>query len=97
MMSARWLDAQEAHTIGLVNFVTSETELQDKAMDFAVKLTERSRHGLAEMKRLAREGICLESRQAMRLEADAAARHILSPDTEEGLAAFEARRKPIFR
>lgn len=95
-MSARWLDAQEAHAIGLVNAVTPDDELQVKTMEFALKLTERSRLGLAEMKRLVREGISLETRQAMRLEADAAARHILSPDTAEGFAAFQARRKPNF-
>ncbi len=96
MMSARWLDAREAHTIGLVNVVTADDELQDKTLEFVLKLTERSRNGLSEMKRLARDGISLETRQAMRLEADAAARHILSPDTAEGLAAFKARRKPSF-
>lgn len=96
MFSARWLSADEAFAIGLVNIVTADDELQATAMEYALKLTERSRLGLAEMKRLAREGMALEQRQAMRLEADAAARHILSPDTAEGLAAFQERRKPNF-
>lgn len=96
MFSARWLDADEAQALGLVNAVTADDALWDSAMAYAMKLTERSRQGLAEMKRLAREGLSLEPRQAMRLEIDAAARHILGPDTSEGLAAFRARRKPNF-
>lgn len=96
MFSARWLDADEAQALGLVNTVTADDALWDSAMAYAAKLTERSRQGLAEMKRLAREGLSLEPRLAMRLETDAAARHILGPDTREGLAAFQARRKPNF-
>ncbi len=96
MFSARWLDSDEAHALGLINTVVADDALWATAMSYAVKLTERSRQGLAEMKRLASEGLSLQPRQAMRLEADAAARHIFGPDTTEGLAAFQARRKPNF-
>lgn len=96
MFSGRWLDADEAQRMGLVNTIVDDAELWSQAMDFARKLTERSPRGLAEMKRLARQGLALESAQAMRLEIDAAARHIVGPDTAEGLAAFQARRKPQF-
>jgi len=96
MYTARWLDAEEARQIGLVNHVVEDEALWRAAMDYAVKLTERSRRGLSEMKRLARDGIGLEVPQAMRLEIDAAARHIIGPDSAEGLSAFAARRKPNF-
>ncbi|MGI9410712.1 MAG: enoyl-CoA hydratase/isomerase family protein, partial [Hyphomicrobiaceae bacterium] len=58
--------------------------------------TDLSRRGLAEMKRLARRGLDLPLDEALRLEQDTATRHLLGPDTAEGLAAFEARRKPNF-
>ena len=96
MYSAKWLTADEAHAIGLVNTVSDDDTLQNDAKAYAEQLTERRRQGLAEMKRLAREGLSLNSRDAMALEAAAAAKHIVGPDTAEGLAAFEARRKPIF-
>ena len=48
------------------------------------------------MKRLARKGLDLPHDAAMHFEAEAAARHITGPDAAEGLAAFEARRKPNF-
>ena len=96
MFTARWLDAEEARQIGLVTHVVDDAALWTAALDYAVKLTERSPRGLAEMKRLVRSGLDLETAQAMRLEMDAAARHLVGRDTAEGLAAFAARRKPDF-
>ena len=96
MYSGKWLTADEAHAIGLINTISDDDTLQDEAMAYAVQLTKRSRQGLAEMKRLGREGLGLSHSEAMALEAAAAARHIVGPDTAEGLAAFEARRKPNF-
>ena len=93
MYSGKWLTADEARAIGLVNYVVDNDALHDEAMASAAKLTERSRLGLAEMKRLAPEGLGLCNSGAMALEAVAAARHIADPAATEGLAAFEARRK----
>ena len=97
MFSGKWLTSDEAQEIGLVTAVCDDAALQNDAMAYAEKLTERSRQGLAEMKRLAREGLELPNSEAMALEAAAAAHHIVGPDTAEGLAAFEARRKPKFQ
>lgn len=96
MFSARWLEADEARAIGLVNYVEDDDALADAARTYAQKLTEGSRQGLAEMKRLAREGLALAPEAAMQLEAEAAARYLVGPETAEGLAAFAARRKPHF-
>lgn len=96
MFSARWLEAEDARAAGLVNYVVDDDKLNDESIAYCVKLTERSRAGLAEMKRLAREGVELRLRDAMTLELEAAVRHIMGGDVSEGLAAFEARRKPSF-
>ena len=96
MFSARWLSAEDSLAYGLINYVSDDDALWSDAMAYAQPLCERSRVGLSEMKRLAREGLELDHEEAMRLEAEAAARHIVGPDTAEGLAAFEERRKPEF-
>lgn len=96
MLSARWLEAEEARAVGLVNHVVDDERLDEEAMAYCVKLAERSRTGLAQMKRLAREGVELRLADAMALERDAAVRHIMSADVSEGLAAFEGRRPPRF-
>jgi len=96
MISARWLAAEEAKAVGLVNYVVQDDALHDEAMTYCVQLAERSRSGLAEMKRLAHEGAELGLAEALALEAEAAVDHIMSDDAVEGLAAFEARRDPVF-
>lgn len=97
MFSARWLKADEAHTLGLVNHIVPDDQLQAAALDYCATLATRSRPGLAEMKRLAREGTEMTLTQSMRLERDAALRHLPGPDVAEGLDAFVNRRAPAFK
>jgi len=96
MFSARWLTADEAQAAGLVNHVVHPDELEDRALDYCARFATRSRSGIAEMKRLAREGVDMTLMQAMRLERDAAVRHLQGPDVGEGLDAFRNRRPPNF-
>ena len=96
MFSARWLDAAEAQAAGLVNHVVPDEALGEAAMEYCHRLATRSRRGLAEMKRLAREGADLAIDAQMRLERDAALRVLPGADVAEGLAAFRARREPQF-
>ena len=96
MFSARWLSADEALAIGLVNYLANDDDLWTDTASYAATLAQRSREGLAQMKRLARDGIDLAADEAMTFEAGVAARHLASADSSEGLAAFRARRKADF-
>ena len=95
--SARWMKSQEAQAAGLVNYVVEDDKLNDQAMAYCKTLATRSRVGLAEMKRLARDGLDLSLAASMRLERDSAVRVLQGADAAEGLAAFEARRTPEFK
>ena len=97
MFSARWLAADEAKEAGLVNYITPDDGLHAAALEYCEKIATRSRTGIAEMKRLAREGADLTIDQQMRLERDAALRALPSADVAEGLDAFEKRRTPDFK
>ena len=97
MFSARWLKSSEAREAGLVNYVVPDEELNKAALEYCQKIATRSRPGIAEMKRLAREGSDLGIDQQMRLERDAAIRALPSGDVAEGLEAFENKRKPDFK
>jgi len=66
-------------------------------LDYCLTIATRSRPGIAEMKRLAREGADMSLDQQMRLERDAAVRALRSEDVAEGLDAFENRRAPAFK
>ena len=95
--SARWVDAETALQFGLVNHVVPPERLQQAAVEYCQALSERSREGLAAMKRLARRGLDMEWNAALRFEEDEVVDMLLNEDVTEGLAAFEARRKPVFK
>lgn len=96
MFSARWLSADEALGMGLVNHITDDDALWQETATYAATLASRSREGIAQMKRLARDGMTMNTDEAMAFEAQVAARHLAGADSKEGLAAFRARRKPDF-
>jgi enoyl-CoA hydratase len=94
--SAAWIDANTAKEWGLVNRVAKDNALRNDAMAYCRTLAERSRSGLATMKRLARQGIDQSLAEGLQLEQKLAPDALMSPDVSEGLAAFNGRRKPNF-
>lgn len=96
MFSARWLSAADALAIGLVNYVVPDAELAAAAFDYCTKLAAKSRSGLALMKRLTDEGLDRTLAGGLDLERELAAPALQSDDVSEGLAAFGARRPPVF-
>jgi len=97
MFSARWLKADEAKDAGLVNYIVPDADLHKAAQEYCQTIATRSRPGIAEMKRIAREGADMTIDQSMRLERDAAVRALPGADVAEGLDAFENRRTPDFK
>lgn len=95
--SARWLEADAALAWGLVNEVVDADALQEHAMAWCRTAAGRSSTGLAAMKRLAREGLDQSLAQGLELEISLAIDALLDADVSEGLAAFQARRTPIFK
>jgi enoyl-CoA hydratase len=94
--SARRIDAPTALAWGLINEVCEPDVLRAHALAYGQALAKRSRHGLATMKRLAREGMNLELAQGLALEKELAHAALNHADVDEGLAAFQARREPKF-
>jgi enoyl-CoA hydratase len=95
--SARWIDAATAEQWGLVNYVVEPDKLHEEALAYCTKIATRSRIGMATMKRLARQGLEGSSEVGLQLEEDLASAALLDDDVSEGLAAFEARRTPVFK
>jgi enoyl-CoA hydratase len=95
--SARWIDAPTALAWGLVNYVVEPDKLAEASMAYCQQVTTRSRVGLATMKRLARQGIDQPLAGGLKLEQDVISRELMNDDVSEGLAAFEARRAPVFK
>jgi len=97
MYSARWLDAEEALSWGLANYVVPDDALQEAALDYARTLAKRNPEALAAMKRLVLDGLEENLTAGLWRELDEAAIALRSENTSEGLAAFQERREPVFK
>jgi len=97
LMRAETIDAARAETIGLVTRVVADDRLADETYDYARRLAD----GPPVAQGLTKRGLhrALESELASMLEWEAEAQATCShtADAYEGVHAFLARRKPIFR
>jgi len=97
MFSGRWLKSGEAQDWGLVNHVIDDEALAGEAEAYCGDLARKSPDGLAAMKRLARQGLDQTLPAGLALERAEVVDALLSDNVSEGLAAFLARRTPVFR
>jgi enoyl-CoA hydratase len=95
-LGVTWIDAARAESFGLVNRVVDDDLLRRETMAYCAQLAERSAPGMALMKRLARIAGRDAMRAGLRAEIEAVIAPLMSADVSEGLAAFQARRKPNF-
>lgn len=95
--TARRIDAPTALAWGLVNQVCEPAELRAAALAYGQGLAQRSRAGLAAMKRLARQGADMPLAQSLAYEEELALHGLMGDDVTEGLAAFQERRAPQFK
>jgi enoyl-CoA hydratase len=94
--SARWIDAATARSGAWSTTWSSPTSWARRA-GYCTQISTRSRGGLAIMKRLARQGMDQPLGGGLKLEEDGRAAELMDDDVSEGLAAFEARRPPVFK
>lgn len=89
--------AEELVSAGLINIVVDDDELTAATASLAAKIVTKSPVGLRRMKQLLNDGLEQPIDTALRLELLACEVHAQSEDMKEGLAAFEAKRRPVFR
>jgi enoyl-CoA hydratase/carnithine racemase len=94
VMSAAPIDAQEAHRIGLANYVVPRAKLMAEVYAYARKLTENVSEAMG--KHII--NLCLNTDMATGryLERLAQSGLVLSPQHAEGMRAFREGRKPKF-
>jgi len=97
MFTADFVPAADLVAAGLVNFVVDDAELAAAAARVCQKIASKSRPGLRAMKQLVDDGLQQPVQTALRLELLASALHAHSNDQKEGLAAFEEKRRPVFK
>jgi enoyl-CoA hydratase len=97
ILTGEIIDAQVAHSIGLVNMVVPHEELAAKTLELANRIAEKSPVAL----RLAKEAVKTAARstldEGLRREIDLFALCFSSADKDEGVTAFLEKRKPEFK
>lgn len=96
IMTGRNVKADEAERIGLVNAVV-EGDLMEAGMEFAGKFTRYSLPALEFARRAVQRAGDVPLNEGLRVEADLSTLAYRLGDAEEGMAAFEEKRKPEFK
>ena len=96
LMTGAFVDAPEAHRIGLVNRVVPAAELPAAAAALARELAQGPAAGLAATKDALEVEATMDLEQALDHEARVQAELMTRPDFHEGFAAFVAKRPPRF-
>jgi enoyl-CoA hydratase/carnithine racemase len=96
LLSSRRLDTEEAHRIGLVNFVTAPECLHSDTFDYARQLARRSPASMATIKTQVLAGYQESLDAAFARADDEMAAAVGEPDWVEGYQAFLAKRAARF-
>jgi enoyl-CoA hydratase len=96
ILTGRMLGAAEAREIGLVNRVCPPEALMAAAMETARTMAAKGKAALRAAKGAINAGLDVDLESGCRMERDAFALCLASPDAREGTGAFLEKRKPVF-
>ncbi len=96
MITGKLIGAQEAHRIGLVEYVFPDAEFMDKTLEHAERMANGPARAVNLIKRSVQEGTELDLRGGLALERELQNRLFATQDAKEGLSAFVEKRKPQF-
>lgn len=97
LLSGEMIDAREAERLGLVNRVVPADKLEEETLAFAQKLLSKSPLALQLGKRFYYQMINMPLNQRFAYSSEIFARLCTSEDAKEGVAAFLAKRPPVWQ
>ena len=97
LLTSRWVDAEEALTVGLVNKVVPRKDLLSTAEGIAKKMCSRSAVAVKYAKEAIKRGSDMSLREGLELERQLAEIVLSTEDALEGVKAFLEDRPPYFQ
>ena len=96
VFSARFVEADEALALGLVNHVVEDDELMSKTEELAAELAEAPTFALGLAKKLFHAAVGPSLEDYLEIESMVQPQLHMTADNAEGVAAFREKRKPKF-
>jgi enoyl-CoA hydratase/carnithine racemase len=96
LLTGELVPAQYLHELGFVNTIVDVSELDARVSELADHIAQMSPLAVGHVKRVAREAADRSVSEGLRLELEAFAGYVASPDFAEGVSAFDERRRPDF-
>ena len=96
ILTGRTVEAEEALRIGLVNRLI-EGDPIEAGLEFANRFTRYSLPALGFARQAVMRALDVPIHEGLKIEADLSTLAFRTADAEEGMAAFEDKRKPVFR
>jgi enoyl-CoA hydratase/carnithine racemase len=97
MFKGLQLTPEEAEKTGLLNAVFPQESLYERSLDYATRLARQATAAIARIKNCVNIGLREGLERGFAAESQAFRENIVSPDAREGVAAFVAGRKPVFK
>lgn len=96
IFTGRYIKAEEALSMGLVNKVVPAEALLDEAKSMMLSITKMAPIAVRYSKIAINKGVNMDLMNALELEKDVAALSFATDDKDEGMCAFLEKRKPEF-
>lgn len=97
ILTARWVEAEEALDIGLINRIAPKGKLMETAIEVAEQIIRNGPIAITQAKYVINRGLEMTLEEALQLESDAYEVTIPTKDRVEALEAFKEKRKPQFK
>jgi enoyl-CoA hydratase/carnithine racemase len=97
IMTGRPCTARQAHDWGAVNHLAEPAQLLEDALDTAAAIAGNAPLSVRQVKKSMRYGMQMELKTALRFEVEAYNHLIHTADRDEGIRAFNEKRKPQFK
>ena len=97
ILTGRMVKAEEGLQYGILNFIFTPDELEEKTMEMAKKITEKSPYAIERAKQSVKSVSNMNLREGLKFEREMFLECFTSDDGKEGITAFIEKRKANFK